>query len=51
METADKIYAAAGGQELPPNPVAMNKVTVGAAPASGSPGASPAASTAPSSSP
>ena len=29
METADKIYAAAGGVELPQNPVVMRKVTVG----------------------
>ena len=28
METVDAIYAAAGGQELPTNPVAMDKVTV-----------------------
>jgi cyclophilin family peptidyl-prolyl cis-trans isomerase len=28
METADAIYQAAGGQELPSNPVVMNKVTV-----------------------
>jgi cyclophilin family peptidyl-prolyl cis-trans isomerase/curved DNA-binding protein CbpA len=28
METADAIYQAAGGQELPTNPVVMNKVTV-----------------------
>ena len=29
MDTADKIYAAAGGVELPTNPVVMRKVTVG----------------------
>jgi cyclophilin family peptidyl-prolyl cis-trans isomerase len=29
METADAIYAAAGGQELPANPIAMDKVTIG----------------------
>jgi peptidyl-prolyl cis-trans isomerase B (cyclophilin B) len=29
MDTADKIYAAAGGVELPQNPVVMRKVTVG----------------------
>ena len=28
METVDAIYAAAGGQELPSNPVVMDKVTV-----------------------
>jgi cyclophilin family peptidyl-prolyl cis-trans isomerase len=28
MDTVDAIYAAAGGQELPANPVAMTKVTV-----------------------
>ncbi|HLO35685.1 MAG TPA: peptidylprolyl isomerase, partial [Candidatus Deferrimicrobium sp.] len=28
METADAIYAAAGGQELPQNPIAMTKVTI-----------------------
>lgn len=28
METADAIYAAAGGQELPSDPVAMDRVTV-----------------------
>ena len=54
METADKIYSAAGGVELPPNPVVMNKVTVGSPSASGlpaaSPGASPVASPAPSAS-
>jgi cyclophilin family peptidyl-prolyl cis-trans isomerase len=28
MDTVDAIYAAAGGQELPTNPIAMDKVTV-----------------------
>jgi hypothetical protein len=28
MESVDAIYAAAGGQELPANPVSMTKVTV-----------------------
>lgn len=28
MDTVDAIYAAAGGQELPANPIAMTKVTV-----------------------
>jgi cyclophilin family peptidyl-prolyl cis-trans isomerase len=28
MDTVDAIYAAAGGKELPPNPVVMDKVTV-----------------------
>jgi cyclophilin family peptidyl-prolyl cis-trans isomerase len=28
MDVVDAIYAAAGGQELPANPVAMTKVTV-----------------------
>jgi cyclophilin family peptidyl-prolyl cis-trans isomerase len=30
MEAVDAIYAAAGGQELPANPIAMTKVTVSA---------------------
>jgi cyclophilin family peptidyl-prolyl cis-trans isomerase len=55
METADKIYAAAGGQEEPANPVVMNTVTVGTPSASSTPAASaaasPAASTVTSSSP
>ncbi len=29
MDTVDAIYAAAGGQELPSNPIAMDKVTIG----------------------
>jgi peptidyl-prolyl cis-trans isomerase B (cyclophilin B) len=29
METVDAIYAAAGGQELPASPIAMDKVTIG----------------------
>jgi hypothetical protein len=28
MESVDAIYKAAGGQELPSNPVAMDKVSV-----------------------
>ena len=39
MDTADAIYAAAGGQENPPNPVPMTKVTVEAAGSSAAPSA------------
>jgi peptidyl-prolyl cis-trans isomerase B (cyclophilin B) len=45
MEVADAIYQASAGQELPPEPIAMTKVTVSAAPA---PTASSAASPLPS---
>jgi peptidyl-prolyl cis-trans isomerase B (cyclophilin B) len=43
MEAVDAIYAAAGGQELPADPVPMTKVTVGTAPPS--PASSPGGST------
>ena len=48
LETADKIFAAAGGQELPADPVVMNRVFVGTPAPGGSPAA---ASNAPSRSP
>jgi peptidyl-prolyl cis-trans isomerase B (cyclophilin B) len=50
METVDAIYAAAGGQEQPANPIAMTKVTIGdpVAAGSASPGASVPATAAPS---
>jgi peptidyl-prolyl cis-trans isomerase B (cyclophilin B) len=56
MDVADAIYAASGGVELPPDPIAMTSVTVSDVPApttapSGSPATSPAASTGPTTAP